>query len=215
MTDKSVGAQFIIAVGSSAGGLEPMRLFFNSAPHDSATYIILRHIPVSHKSELQLILKQHSKLEFIEATDKMAIEKDKVYLPPASMYMTIEEDRLRLQPRAKSNPFPNFSVDIFLESLAKNNGKFSIAVILSGAGNDGTKGVSFIKNAGGMVIAQNPNSCIHNSMPLHAINSGNVDQILLPAAMPAAINHYVDRMLKLTNQVERLKNAGGDISAVA
>ncbi|RYZ25066.1 MAG: hypothetical protein EOO10_19240 [Chitinophagaceae bacterium] len=82
----------------------------------------------------------------------MRIEKDKVYLPPPSMYMTVKNGILYLQKRVKVDPFPNRSIDIFLRSLADDKGKNSIAVILSGAGSDGTIGATAAKVAGDLSL---------------------------------------------------------------
>ncbi|RYF85457.1 MAG: chemotaxis protein CheR, partial [Chitinophagaceae bacterium] len=112
----------IVAIGSSAGGMEALKPFFDATPHDGAAYILLRHIPLNYQSVLGKILASHSKLAFIEATHGMRIEKDKVYLPPPSMYMTVKDGILYLQKRIASSLYPNRSVDIFLESLAKDKG---------------------------------------------------------------------------------------------
>lgn len=200
--------KFIVAIGSSAGGLAPMTSYFDFAPHDQATYIILRHLPIDYKSQLQQILERHSKLTIIEATNDVLVEKDTVYMPPSSMYMTIKNDRLYLSPRIKESGYPNWSIDVFLESLAKAKGKFGIAIILSGAGTDGSKGVTFIKEAGGMVVAQNIASCEHSSMPRHAISTGNVDYELIAADMPPVILQHIGGILKNSNLVTNLKDVG-------
>lgn len=107
------------------------------------------------------------------------------------MYMTIKAGKLYLRPRDIKNLYPNWSINVFFESLALDRGNKGIAVVLSGAGSDGTHGITYIKNAGGMVIAQNPESCEYNSMPNNAIRTGLVDYILLPYQMPEIILNYV------------------------
>lgn len=200
--------RFVVAIGSSAGGLEPMKTFFDNTPHDQATYIIIRHIPIAHQSVLHEILQRHSKLEIIEAKDGDLIEKDRVYLPPSSMYMTIKNNRLYLSPRIFQDSTGNWSVNIFLASLAEDKGHKSIAVILSGGGTDGTKGIVAIKNAGGMVIVQQPETCEFSAMPLSAIRTGKVDHILSPAEMPAAILQHTNAILKNANQTHNLEEMG-------
>ncbi len=79
--------RFIVAIGSSAGGLQPMLTFFDFTPHDQATYIILRHLPFDCQSQLQHILKRHSKLTIVEDENNTPIEKDTVYIPPPSTYI--------------------------------------------------------------------------------------------------------------------------------
>ncbi len=184
--------KFIVAIGSSAGGLSPMKSFFDSTPDDHVTYVVVRHISSDFQSGLHEILQRHSKLKIKEAEDNMLIEQNLVYVQPAAMYMTIKNDRLYLEPRSNHPQFPNWSKDIFLKSLSKAKGKMSIAIILSGGGTDGSKGACSIKEARGMVIAQDPTSCEHPDMPKNAIQAGCVDYILAPEDMPAIISGYVN-----------------------
>lgn len=184
----------IVAIGSSAGGQRPLFSFFDSTPHDNATYVILRHLPYNYQSQLNLILQNHSKLKVVEAGNDMLIQIDKVYMPAKGMYMTIHNDRLYLKERSIEKLYPNRSIDVFLGSLAKAKGRKSVAIILSGLGSDGSEGAALIKEAGGMVIAQNPRSCEFSSMPLNAIKRGVVDHILRPLEMPKVVLEYVSAM---------------------
>jgi two-component system CheB/CheR fusion protein len=111
--------KFIVAIGSSAGGLKPILTFFDSTPNDHATYIIVRHLQPDFKSLMADILKKHSKLEIHEAKNGILVEQDKIYLQPSDMYMTIVGNHLYLQPRNNFPSYPNLSVDIFLQSLAR------------------------------------------------------------------------------------------------
>ena len=81
-------------------------------------------------------------------------------------------------------------------------------MIFSGGGSDGSKGVVFIKDAGGMVIAQQPKSCEYSYMPANAIKTGKVDHVLLPANMSKVILHHANTTLKVTNEVSNLKKIG-------
>jgi len=197
--------RFIVALGYSEGGIDSIKTFFDYTPHDQATYIILRHIPIAARSELHEILKRYSKLTIAEAEDNTEIKKDTIYIPPASSYITIKNNKFRLTPRVNQLHAYNRSIDIFLESLAKEKGEKSIAIIFSGVGDDGTKGVSLIKKAGGMVMAQIPESCSYPDMPRNAIATGFVDHILLPSEMPEMVTKHVNPILKNANEMVRLK----------
>ena len=198
--------KFVVAVGYSEDGLAPLLTFFDHVPHDQATYIILRHIPIGQRSVLKEILNRHSKLEILEAENGVAIENDKVYIPPPSSYITIKNDKLYLQPRIHESANYNFLIDIFLKSLAADKGEKSMAVILSGAGVDGAKGVTEIYKAGGTVFAQKPESCINPEMPQSAIDTNCVHYILLPSEMPGVLTKHVTPLLKNPNEVRRLKS---------
>lgn len=169
--------------------MEPLKTFFDHTPNDQVSYIILRHLPPAHQSALKQILTRHSRLEVIEAADGMRLEINKVYLPPSHKYLVIEHDIFHLVDRPETGP--NRAVDVFMQSLAWGYGTHAIGVILSGAGNDGVKGTKYIKEAGGMTIAQEPSSCEHASMPDNAIRAGNIDYTALPHNMPGIILRHV------------------------
>jgi len=197
--------KFVVAIGSSAGGQRPLFSFFDSTPHDKAIYVILRHLPHDYQSQLQSILQSHSKLKVVEAVNAMPIENDTVYMPAKGMYMTIKEDKLYLEKRPVTNLYPNCSVDVFLASLAEAKGQKCIAIILSGTGSDGSKGASLIKGAGGMVIAQSPESCEYDTMPLSAIETGAVDHILKVPDMSQVVLRQVSAVIKKnSDEVKRL-----------
>jgi len=180
--------RYITAIGGSAGALDPLKIFFDHTPNDQVTYVVVRHLSPTYKSVLKKILDKHSRLEIIEVEDGMLLENNKVYLPPSDKYMVLEQGVFHLLERQEG---PNRAIDTFMKSVAWNIGDRSIAVILSGAGSDGVKGAEFVKNAGGLVIAQLPESCEHASMPAHAIKSGNVDYVVLPSQMPRIILDHV------------------------
>lgn len=196
--------KFVVAIGYSEGGLEPLLTFFDQVPHDQATYIILRHIPLGQRGALSEVLQRHSKLAIKEAEDGKKIENDVVYIPPSTSYLTIKNDRLYLKSRALETKNYNYSIDTFLQSLAEAKGEKSIAVILSGSGHDGVVGATQIKKSGGIVIVQEPSSCSCPEMPIRAIETGSVHKILPPSEMPDFITKYVHPILNNANLVKRL-----------
>lgn len=200
--------RFIVAIGMSAGGLNPLTQMLDAVPHDQATYIILRHIPVEHQSILHSILQRHSKLTIVEAQNGMRIEKDYIYIPPAASHMTILNNELYLHEREPGQT-PNWGINIFLESLAHWKASNSIAVLLSGSGSDGSKGMMAIKEAGGMTVVQDPLTCEHPGMVMNAIRSNSVDVIALPAEIPAIVLRHVSEVLKGENLVKNMNKIGG------
>ena len=178
--------QQIVAIGGSAGSSEVLKTIFNLTPIDNATYIILRHLPKHYKSMLNMILKKHSKLQVVEAAQGMPLENNKVYYAPPDFYLTIINDAFELVPRQEH--VPNKAIDLFLLSLAQSEAvRKSVAVILSGTGKDGVQGAEAVKKAGGMVIAQAPDSCSFPTLPQQVINKGLADFILMPEDMPPVI----------------------------
>lgn len=171
--------------------LEPLKTFFDHTPNDRVSYVILRHLSPNYQSMLKQILSKHSKLEIVEVEHDMPLEKNKVYLLPSDKYMIISNEKFHLVDRNETGP--NRAIDVFLQSMAGDMKDHSIAVILSGAGTDGARGAQFVKEAGGMVIAQEPSSCEYASMPAKVIENGDADHTVLPHEMPKIIVKHVEQ----------------------
>lgn len=180
---------FIVAIGGSAGSLDPLKKFFDCTRLDSMVYVIVRHLPKAFHSQLATILRRHSALQVVEARHGMSPEANQVVVAPSHRQLLLREGLFHLGDIPAG---PNRAVDHFFHSLTQEClGERAIGVILSGAGFDGTQGAKAIKQAGGLVIAQLPHSCEYASMPQTAIQSGVVDLVKLPSEMPAAIQAYV------------------------
>lgn len=193
---------FIIAIGASAGGMEAIHLLFDHTPEDGVAYVIIQHLSPDHKSFMAELLEKHSKLQISIAKDGMFVEPNHVYLMPQGKNMTIRNRILYLTDIKAMQP--NKAIDIFLDSLAESHGDKSVAVILSGTGSDGTKGIAAIKKNGGFVIVQDPGSAKFNGMPTSAIASGNVDVILSPDLIPEEIITHLKRDLLESNYSSEL-----------
>jgi len=198
---KIVDQQYIIAIGASAGGLEAISAFFDYTPVDSVSYIVIQHLSADFKSRMVQILAQHSKLQVVEAIENVDIESNTVYLIPSTKFMSIKKGRLILLDK-KDQPRPHMTINYFFSSLAKERGNKAIGVILSGTGEDGSKGIEAIKNGGGIALVQDPATASFSGMPLAAIGTGYADRILSPEAMPQVIDDYIrDGILdQLSNQ---------------
>jgi two-component system, chemotaxis family, CheB/CheR fusion protein len=194
---------YIIGIGFSAGGLEPLLSFFDHTPQDGVSYILIQHLPPDYKSKMADILAKHSKLRIYEVENNMPVESNAVYLMPERKNVTINQGRLLLSDNQIIQP--NTAIDVFLDSLATEYKNKSIAIILSGAGSDGSKGVASIKKAGGMVMVQSPETAKFNSMPNRAIESGTVDFILPPEQMPSEIINFL-RQSRLADKFSKKLN---------
>jgi len=185
-----VQPNYVIAIGASAGGLEEINSFFDHTPMDGVSYVIVQHLSSDFKSRMAELLARHSKLIILEAENEMKVKANQVYLIPNDKFMTIHNGNLYLSEKEKAHG-PNLTINRFFNSLAIDIGRKAIGVILSGLGSDGTEGINSIKNAGGMVIARNPDTSEFNSMPSNAIATGRVDFIAEPSLMPGIIENYV------------------------
>jgi two-component system CheB/CheR fusion protein len=190
MTSESALRPFLIAIGSSAGGMAALFEFFDYTLPDQVSYVITTHLYPYQKSLLAGLLQKHSAVEVCEVENEMQVLPNIIYVMPENQIMTIRGGKLMLTPRDLSIGV-NWAIDLFFESLARDRYFRKIAIILSGNGEDGTRGVRALSEKGAFVIAQQPGSADHRSMPDSVIASGYVNRVLLPADMPQVIVDHV------------------------
>ena len=180
---RSLTDHCIVCIGASAGGMEAIHELFDNITQDTGfSYIVIQHLSSDHKSLMAELLSKHTTMKVAEATDNLRVEPDTVYVIPNNRNITIKNRTLRLSDKEQGRS-PNMAIDIFLHSLAADIGDKAIAIILSGTGTDGTKGITEIKKAGGLVFVQDPATAKFDGMPYNAISSGHIDFILSPESI--------------------------------
>ncbi|PRY10196.1 two-component system CheB/CheR fusion protein [Pontibacter ummariensis] len=203
---------YLVGIGASAGGLQAIHQLFDHFPSNSSfSFVIIQHLSPDHKSLMAELLTKHTQMRVQEAEDNMLTKPNCVYVLPSGKQLTLKKGRLRLVDKTRDRE-PNFAIDVFFESLAKDRGRYAIGVILSGTGTDGTKGGKAIKAAGGMVVVQEPGSAKFNGMPHSAISAGLGDFVLSPDRMPVAIIDYTQKVPLVRALTEDAN--GGEDSAV-
>jgi two-component system, chemotaxis family, CheB/CheR fusion protein len=186
---------FIVAIGASAGGLEPIHQLFDSMPVDSGmSFILIQHLSPDHKSLMREILGKHTAMPVLEAEDGMVLERDRIYLIPNRKVATLEGARFRLNEKEKVQ-IPNMAIDTFFASLAQEKKEHAVGIILSGSGSDGCKGIEAIKKEGGWVVVQDPATAEFDSMPLNAVNAGVADLVLAPEMMAEELVSFLSEPL--------------------
>jgi two-component system, chemotaxis family, CheB/CheR fusion protein len=169
----------IVGVGASAGGLEAMTQLLKALPRGSGLALVLvQHLDPTHESALTAILARATGLPVTEAGHNMRLAPNGIYVIPPNKRMTISGGRLKLLPRRDADT--SLGIDHFLRSLAQEEGKRAIGVVLSGNGSDGTQGLLAIKAAGGITFAQEEKTAKYPAMPGSAITAGCVDFVLSP-----------------------------------
>lgn len=183
---------YVVGVGASAGGLEALQEFFEQMPGETgAAFIVVQHLSPDYKSLMSELLARHTEMEVSVALDDEPVLPNHVYLIPPKKELTIRERKLRLVDQHNMNGV-NLAIDTFFKSLAEDCKEYAIGIVLSGAGSDGAVGIRYIKESGGMIMAQKPESAGFNSMPLSSIGTGLVDFVLAPEEMPAALISYIE-----------------------
>ena len=132
---------FVVALGASAGGLEALEKFFDNMPTDSGlAFVVVQHLSPDFKSLMNELLARHTKLAIHRVTDGMTIEGNSIYLIPPKKDMIVSDGRLLLTDKDPGHGL-SLPIDTFMRSLAHEYGRNPIAVILSGTGSDGSRGM--------------------------------------------------------------------------
>jgi two-component system, chemotaxis family, CheB/CheR fusion protein len=182
---------YYVCIGASAGGLEAIELFFKNMPSDSGlAFVVVQHLSPDYKSLMVELLSKHTNMPVLRSEDGMQVKANHVYLIPPKKNLTIFHGKLLLSEQDTSRGV-NLPIDVFLRSLAEDMGEKAIAIILSGTGSDGTRGIRAIKEQGGMIMAQSEESAKFDGMPKSAINTGLPDFVLPPEEMPRLLMSFV------------------------
>lgn len=182
---------FVVGIGASAGGMEAIHEFFENMPADSGfSFVVIQHLSPDYKSLLGELLSRHTSMRVFEASDGMQLMPNCIYVIPSRKLIAVRDGRLKVSEKGTSKA-PNFAVDIFFQSLAEDQGEQAIAIILSGTGTDGSRGIVEIKRSGGLVIVQDPLSASFDGMPNSALTTDAADMILPPEMMGQEILNYL------------------------
>jgi two-component system CheB/CheR fusion protein len=177
----------VVAIGTSAGGLEALERFLRQAsPASGLAFVVIQHLDPTHKGMLAELLQRSTAMPVAQIADGTLVEANHVYVIPPNRDLSILGNTLYLFEPTAPRGF-RLSIDLFFKALAADRGPAAIAVILSGMGSDGTVGLAAIRAAGGMTVVQTPESAAYDSMPKSAIAAGLADIVVAPEAMPARI----------------------------
>ncbi|MCX4242047.1 CheR family methyltransferase [Paraliomyxa miuraensis] len=180
---ESTSPTLVVGIGASAGWLDATRRVLASLPPSSGiALIVVLHLDPTHDSQLAQILGEHCILPVTQVTESTRIEADHVYVIAPNTSLTVEDGDLRPGPHPDRGGEPRV-IDLLLSALARAYGPQAAAVILSGLGSDGSHALAHIREAGGVCVAQDPETALHDSMPRAAIATGHVDAILAPEAI--------------------------------
>jgi two-component system CheB/CheR fusion protein len=171
---------WVIGVGSSAGGLEALSLFFKALPPDiNAAFIVAQHLAPHSKSMMVELISRQSSLPVVAVEDHVQLKPGVISIVPPNYDVTTLNGELRLTKAGKETR-PKPSVDTFFQSLARLYGSRAVGIILSGTGSDGSEGIRYIKENGGITIVQDSESAKYDGMPKSAYETGLVDAVLPP-----------------------------------
>lgn len=171
----------VIVIGSSWGGMHAVSSVLGALPEDFPVPVVLaqhRHKD-SRPGLLASLLMPSCRCPVSDADDKQPLERGRVYIAPPDYHLIVERGHLELsvdEPVSYSRP----SIDVLFESAADAYGAGVVAVVLTGANDDGARGVRKVRERGGVTVAQTPETAERAEMPAAAIATGSVMHVLEP-----------------------------------
>jgi two-component system chemotaxis response regulator CheB len=178
----------LVVIGASWGGLTALERVLGGLPRDFTTPIaIAQHRSADGGSMgLAQLLSGYSPLPVVDVEDKQPIEGGRVYLAPPDYHLYLDEDGFALS-CDDAVLYSRPSIDVLFESAADRYRDRLIAVVLTGANEDGAHGIAAVKRLGGYTIVQNPVEAERPEMPRAALAAIDPDKVLSLEAIPRAL----------------------------
>ncbi len=159
-----------VVIGASAGALDALSVVLPALPADfRLPLMIVVHMPSDKKSVLAELLRSKCRIAVTEADDKEPIVGGTAYIAPPDYHLLVEADKLLSLSSDEPVLYSRPSIDVLLESAADAYGPALIAIILTGANEDGAAGAKAVIEAGGTVVVQDPRQAFARAMPTAAL----------------------------------------------
>jgi chemotaxis response regulator CheB len=185
----------VVCVGGSAGGLDAYTRLLKNLPADMGVAIVIVNHLRTVATFLHEILPKYTEMPVELIKEKLDIKPNHVFIIPEKRDLHIKDGEFRLKPISKPWGWPDV-ITVFMRSMSKNwDGKL-VAVIVSGYDGDGAAALSDIKDAGGITIAQKPETAGQPDMPESAIDSGCIDFVLSP-------EEIAKKIIKIAHEVKK------------
>jgi len=181
-----------VGIGASAGGLTALQALFSALGNRKTgmAFVIILSQPSEIKGNLVESLQPHASIPVSQVTHNTRIERDHIYVIPPNQKLEVVDDHL-MASEFVTHSERRKPIDHFFKSLAAAK-PGSIAIVLSGVGNDGAVGIQAIKDSGGIVIVQSPKEAEQDSMPRNAIATHFVDFVLSSKEIVDQLANYND-----------------------
>lgn len=169
----------VIAIGASWGGLHAVGTLLETIPGEVAQAIVVaQHRSAdSQRGVLESLLQRHTARVVREPGDKEPLEPQHVYVAPADYHLLVDGGVFALSLEARVQ-FARPSIDVLFESVADAYRERAIGVVLTGANEDGARGLAAIKRNGGVAVVQDPATATRKTMPEAALAAAEADAIL-------------------------------------
>ncbi len=170
----------VVVVGASTGGTEALREFLVAMPLDAPGIVIVQHMPENFTAAFAKRLDGLCKITVKEAENDDTVITGRALIAPGNRHTLLKRSGARYYVEVKDGPFVcrhRPSVDVLFRSAARYAGKNAVAIIMTGMGDDGAKGMREMHDAGAFTIAQDEETSVVFGMPHEAIKLGGVDKI--------------------------------------
>ncbi len=177
----SVTTDKVVAIGTSTGGTEALRVLLMSLPLDAPGFVVVQHMPEVFTAGFADRLNQLCAVDVKEAKDGDRVRPGSVLIAPGNRHTMINRNGAQYVVRVVDGPLVarhRPSVDVLFRSVAQAAGANAVGVIMTGMGDDGADGLVEMKKAGASTIAQDEATCVVFGMPKVAIERGAVDEVL-------------------------------------
>jgi len=171
----------IVAMGSSTGGTEAVKLVLSQLPADFPGIVITQHIPEAFSRSFAERVNSFSALNVCQAEDGQQVLPGHAYIAPGHLHLEVVKNGARYLCHLHDGERVNHhkpSVDVLFDSVAKSAGRNALGVILTGMGNDGAKGLKRMLDAGAATIGQDEKSCVVWGMPKEAYKAGALQHVI-------------------------------------
>jgi len=171
----------IVAIGSSTGGTEAVKLLLSQLPADFPGLVITQHIPESFSRSFAERVNSFSALQVCQAEEGQQVVPGHAYIAPGNRHLEVVRDGARYVCHLQDGERVNHhkpSVDVLFHSVAKSAGHNALGVILTGMGNDGAQGLKAMLDAGAGTIGQDEASSVVWGMPGSAFKAGALQHVL-------------------------------------
>jgi two-component system, chemotaxis family, protein-glutamate methylesterase/glutaminase len=171
----------VVAVGTSTGGTEALRVLLMALPLDAPGFVVVQHMPEVFTANFAERLNQLCAVDVREARDGDRVRPGLVLIAPGNRHTMIDRNGAQYVVRVVDGPLVarhRPSVDVLFRSVAQAAGPNAVGVIMTGMGDDGADGLLEMKKAGAATIAQDEATSVVFGMPKVAIDRGAVDEIL-------------------------------------
>jgi two-component system CheB/CheR fusion protein len=190
-----------VGLGASAGGIAALKEFFGHVAVDQPiAYVAILHLSPDFESQLAQVLQFVAPFPVTQVQETTRIEPNHAYVISPNLNLRVWDGSLIVDPM-RTREERKAPVDLFFRTLADSYASKAVAVVLSGTGPNGSNGLKRVKEAGGLVIAQDPDEAEFADMPRNSIATGLVDHVMRVADMPDRIAEYGVRIRTLPAQL--------------